>query len=77
MNDTSNKFKEIHFSFLRSVSPAKRIKIMRSLTKMTIELSRRAISRSYPEYTQDQLNREFVKLHYGEELANRLLKDHS
>ncbi|MBC8229537.1 hypothetical protein H8E77_08325 [bacterium] len=45
---------------------------MRSLSKTTIQLSRRAISRANPGLSEKEINLIFVAYHYGDELANRL-----
>jgi hypothetical protein len=57
---------------LRQASIAKRLAVMRSLSRTTIQLSRRAIHRANPTYSQLDVNLAFVAYHYGEELAQSL-----
>jgi len=58
---------------LRAANPARRFALARSLTRTVIMLSRRALRRRRPHATEKELDREFVELHYGEEVARRLL----
>jgi len=70
--DTHPKAEEIQIMLLRQASIAKRVAVMRSLSRTTIQLSRRAIHRANPKYTQLEVNLAFVAYHYGEEMAQRL-----
>lgn len=71
-DDTNPKIKEIQISLIRKAGIAQRIMQMRSLSRTAINLSRRAISRAHPEYNQQEVNLVFVRLHYGDDIANRL-----
>ena len=44
----------------------------RDLTRTVVEFSRRALRRRYPEATQAELDRMFVTLHYGDDVARLL-----
>ena len=46
--------------------------MVRSLSRTTTYLSRRAIRRANPLLTQQELNLAFVANHYGKNLAGRL-----
>ena len=70
--DTHSQAEEIQVKLLRQASIAKRLAIMRSLSRTTIQLSRRAIHRANPTYSQLDVNLAFVAYHYGEELAQSL-----
>lgn len=70
--DTHPKAEEIQVSLLRQATVAKRLAVMRSLSRTTIQLSRRAIRRANPSYSQLEVKLVFVACHYGEELARRL-----
>jgi hypothetical protein len=72
--DTDPKVEKVQIALIRKASVAKRASLMRSISRTTIELSRRAISRAIPEANQKQLNVLFVEHHYGSELANLLQK---
>lgn len=45
---------------------------VRSLSESTILLSRRAIRRANPGLDEQSLNKKFISLQYGENLADRL-----
>ena len=70
--DTHPKAEEFQILLLRQATVAKRLAVMRSLSQTTIQLSRRAIRRANPTYSQLELNLAFVAYHYGEELSNQL-----
>lgn len=70
--DTHPKAEEMQVWLLRQATVAKRLAVMRSLSRTTIQLSRRAIRRANPTYSQLEVKLAFVAYHYGEELADRL-----
>ena len=73
VTDTHPEVEARQIELLRSASPARRFAIVRSLTRTVVMLSRRALRRRRPHATEKELDREFVELHYGEEVARRLL----
>ena len=73
-SDTNSKMEELQVSLIRNSSIAKRISRLRSLTRSTIWLSRRAIMRANPGLNEKELDLKFVSFHYGEKLANLLRK---
>ncbi len=72
LTDTHPGAKEIQISLLRQATVAKRLGVMRSLSQTTIKLSRRAIRRANPTYSQLDVELAFVAYHYGAELAERV-----
>ncbi|MCP4427304.1 MAG: hypothetical protein GY803_22680 [Chloroflexi bacterium] len=70
--DTHPKAEEIQIALLRQATAARRFAIMRSLSQTTIQLSRRAIRRANPSFSQLEVNLAFVAHHYGEELAEQV-----
>ncbi len=70
--DTHPGAEEMQILLLRQATVARRLAVMRSLSRTTIQLSRRAIRRANPTYSQLEVNLAFVAYHYGEELAKRL-----
>lgn len=70
--DTHPKAEEVLIGLIRKASVAKRISRMHSLTRTILRLSKRAIAKAHPGLSEQELNMLFVKIHYGEELANRL-----
>ncbi|MFC1765814.1 hypothetical protein ACFL6U_27525 [Planctomycetota bacterium] len=69
--DTDKKTEAVQVSMLRSLSSAQKFSRIQSLTETTIRLSQRAIQRQHQGLDQNGLNRFFVELHYGKELASR------
>lgn len=70
--DTHPEAERVQIDLLRKASPARRLSVVRSLSRTIIELSRRAIRRRMPEASETELALAFVELHYGGELARRL-----
>jgi hypothetical protein len=57
---------------LGKATVAQRIQMMRSLTKMAVRNSKRAIERARPEMTPRERDLFFIELNYGRELADRV-----
>lgn len=74
-NDTHPAARARQIELLRAAGPARRFGVARSLTRTVCALSRRAIRRRHPDATEAELNRMFVELHCGAELARRLMGD--
>ena len=72
--DTNEKMEALQISLIRGASIAQRISLVRSLSKSTMLLSRRAIRRANPDLDKRELDLKFVEYHYGKELADRLRK---
>ncbi len=70
--DTHPEAERVQIELLRKASPARRFSSVRSLSRTTIELSRRAIRRRMPAASETEVALAFVELHYGKELAERL-----
>ena len=70
--DTSPQAEKVQIELIRKSSIAKRISVVRSLSRMTMFLSRRAIRRANPSLSKQEVDLLFVELHYGKDLAERL-----
>ena len=70
--DTDPRVEAVQIALLRQAGAAKRAWLLRSLSQTVIRLSRDAIRRVNPGYTEAELKILFVKYCYGDELANRL-----
>lgn len=70
--DTHTKAEQFQVSLLREKSTASKFAQIRSLSKSTIQLSKRAIFRANKGISEQQLNLLFINLHYGQDLANRI-----
>ena len=62
-----------HEDLVRRASVGKRLAAVRSLTATVAGMSRRALRRRRPDATDAEIDRAFVELHYGADIARRLL----
>lgn len=74
-SDTSPEAERVQIELLRKASVARRFALARSLTEMTVSMSRRAIQRSRPDLTETELALHVVALYYGQPLADLLRAD--
>jgi hypothetical protein len=72
VRSTSPAADEIQVRLLRNAGTAGRVARARSLSQSVIGLSRRAIQRRHPEWSEREVLLEFVAVHYGRELADRV-----
>jgi hypothetical protein len=70
--DTHIKAEQFQISLLRQKNTAGKFAQIRSLSKSTIQLSKRAIFRANKGISEQQVNLLFINLHYGQDLANRV-----
>jgi hypothetical protein len=70
MHDTSPEADAVVIEALRRMSPAERVAKAMDLSAFTARLSKRAIAKAHPEWTQQEREAFFVELHYGKELAD-------
>jgi len=62
----------VQMDLLRRASPARRLRLALSLSQSVLSLSRGGIARRLPGASSRDIGLEFVRLHYGEELADEL-----
>ncbi|MCE5277770.1 MAG: hypothetical protein ABFD92_15720 [Planctomycetaceae bacterium] len=55
---------------LRQMTFEQRLTKAMNLSQMVINMSRRAIALAHPQWSDEEVKIEFVRLHYGAELAN-------
>ena len=67
--DTAPDARRVQIELFQSASMAERIARARSLTKMVVGLSRRAIASANPDWTPEEVGLKWVELHYGKQLA--------
>jgi len=72
--DTHPKTEKKLISLLKRESTAKKFSQIRSLSQMTIQLSKRAISRANKSSDENQINLLFINYHYGKDLEERVKK---
>lgn len=63
---------QFQIELMREAGPQRRAAMALRLSDETIALARRAIARTRPELDKAQQGLEFVRLHYGADLATRL-----
>lgn len=71
-SDTSPDAARVQIELLRRATTARRFELARSLSRTTIELSRRAIRRANPEWTEEQILGRWLELHYGRDIADQV-----
>jgi hypothetical protein len=72
LDDTHPEIQERQVALIRNAGLVERAQRMRSLSRTAVYLSRRAILRAHPDYSQQEANLLFVRLHYGDDVADRL-----
>ena len=72
LSDTSPQAEKVQIELFRKASISRRVSLARSLSATMIWLSRRAIQRANPGFTEQEVGLRFVELHYGRELAERV-----
>ena len=70
--DTDPGAHRIQVELLRKAGNARRAALALAWSQRVIELSRRAIRRRHPEWSERRVRLEFVALHYGPELAEQV-----
>jgi hypothetical protein len=72
LTDTDPETARVQMDLLRRASPARRLRLALSLSQSVLTLSRDGIARRLPGAGPREVGLEFVRLHYGEELADEL-----
>lgn len=72
LNDTSPEAESIQIKMLQKASTLGRFTRARSLSSTVIGLSRRAIKRNHPSFSDSEVKLEFISLHYGKSLAEKV-----
>jgi hypothetical protein len=72
LSDTDSRAARVQVDLLRNAPVAKRIHLVRSLTRTAILLSCRAIGRANPNLGEREVSLLFVELHYGKHLAQEM-----
>ncbi|MDZ7616216.1 MAG: hypothetical protein U1E05_04380 [Patescibacteria group bacterium] len=75
LSDTPPEIEQLQIELLRQKTVTERMALAGNLTHFVIQLSRQAIARQHPEWTQRQVDLEWVAVHYGRELAESLRAD--
>ncbi len=70
--DTHPAAERVQIELLRKATVAQRFRLVRSLSKTTMQLAWRAIERANPGANEDELMVKFVTIHHGPELGDRV-----
>lgn len=70
--DTSPDAERAQLERLRAMTPAQRMTVSRAMTRRNIRLSLRAIRRTQPDASDDDVKVTFIAVHYGRDLAERV-----
>jgi len=67
--DTRLEAEAVQLALFREASPARKFRLVRSLTATVVGWCRRAIRQADPGASEREVGLRFVALHYGEDLA--------
>jgi hypothetical protein len=70
--DTHPGAEKVLIELQRGMSPAEKLNQVRSQSRVTIALAKRAIARANRELGEQEVDLLFIRLHYGEPLAQRV-----
>jgi hypothetical protein len=70
--DTDPNARQRQVDLMRDATPAQRFAAVRSLSTTVASLSRRALRRSMPDASEEDIDLAFVALHYGDVVAAQL-----
>lgn len=70
--DTDSEAERVHLELLRRAGPARRAAMAMALSAQVIGLARRAIRKSHPGASEEEIGLRFVERTYGPELAFEL-----
>lgn len=72
MSDTSAEASQLQVKSLQAKTSSERLALTLTLSNTVISLSRRAIKRTNPGFSDSDVHCQFVELHYGKQLADEL-----
>ena len=73
-SDTSEEVAKKQISILRAKTISHRFALTMTLSETMMNLSKRAIRRSHPDFSEEQVKAAFIELHYGKELADNYVR---
>ena len=68
-SDTSPESEAVQLELVRKMPAAKRVEKAIQLSNELLRLSKAAIRRRHPDFSEEQVGIKFVELHYGVDLA--------
>ena len=70
-SDTDESIERRQMELLRKLTLAQRFNLTCSLTHSVIQLSRKAIEKSFPDFSKKEIDVKFIELNYGKELSDK------
>jgi len=71
-SDTHLSIAERQIELLRAAGPEGRVAAAMAMSRTAIDASRAALRRLHPDFTEREIQRLWVALNYGEDLAKRV-----
>jgi|WetSurMetagenome_2_1015567.scaffolds.fasta_scaffold1681315_1 hypothetical protein len=72
LSDTNPKIEDIQINLMRKMNIRQKFSLIKSLSSLTISLSKRAIARRKPKLSKLEQDLLFVKYNYGEDLYKKV-----
>lgn len=69
ISDTSNEAKQVQLDLLRKMTGQERVNKAIAMSATVMRMSKNAIRRRHPEYSEEQVKLRFIELTYGKQLA--------
>lgn len=69
-SDTATDAEEVQLELIRQMPPSVRLEKALALSCEVIRMSKAAIRRRHPEFSEDEVGLKFIELNYGDELAD-------
>jgi hypothetical protein len=70
--DTSIEAEKQLISLIRKKTASEKFRQICSLSQTAVLLAKRAIARANPNFTEQDIGLEFIRIHYGKQLAERV-----
>ncbi len=74
LSDTHPEIQRKQIELLRQAGPLRRSTLALTLTDDVIRLSRSAIQKQHPDWSEQEVKLFWVEVHYGKDLADRVRK---
>lgn len=70
ITDTSTDADAVQLKLIRQMPSSRRLEKAIALSREVIRLSKAAIRRRHPEYSEEEVGLKFIELNYGSDLAD-------
>jgi hypothetical protein len=72
LSDTHPEAERVQIDLLRQATPERRAALALALSQHVAYLAREAIRRAHPGASETEIDLQYVALHYGQDLADRV-----